>query len=98
MLALVTRAEKDTRRISELFFTRKLNVLNVPLFSVSYHKNVKINLLNINEPNKFSLHEAIKHKATSSVLLLRTLYGAKFLRPIALTKDHGGYTALEYAK
>jgi len=44
MLALVTRAEKDTRRISELFFTRKLNVLNVPLFSVSYHKNVKIDL------------------------------------------------------
>jgi len=47
MLALVTREEKDARRISRLFSVRKLNILNVPLFSVSYYKDVKVDLRNI---------------------------------------------------
>ena len=47
MLTLVTREEKDAKRISRLLSERKLNTLNVPLFSVSYHKDIKINLRKI---------------------------------------------------
>jgi len=47
MLTLVTREEKDAKRISRVLSERKLNTLNVPLFSVSYHKDIKINLRKI---------------------------------------------------
>ena len=43
----VVQTEKDAKRISRVLSERKLNTLNVPLFSVSYYKDIKINLRKI---------------------------------------------------